>query len=750
MADALTIAKGAVEDIGRRLRLIGSDRGASLRTRVDELVMSDLPDAALRHRLWYGLSKGLATSTSTPFSTRSGRASAASMAVRTSERLSPAHVKRRASGGQKTIEGDGRSELERRAARLWARTRDSFAGVKPMPFPQLVEEEFLDFLADGQTLETIAQSAEPEAAEALRRAHAAAQVALATGGGWAAFAAIAGSAGFAPYLLAAQASAWIPLVSGPGLVSLLAVVVNPVTLFVGLGALAWWGAAHSANAVRSQMAARLCVLLAMRGAKGAAQGLDIFVGDMRQLADAPETHLAHMDSEDLHFHWRKAAFIRTRRSRAMQVPAGAPPAPWNVQREWAFAKTAKPSATDRLNIADGLAITALTAGEMLWHAAAIDRNVLMAADFSRSADLGDPIAFAAAAGNFAVEGAGYSLRGYTAERFVMDRLIADGHDVALAQASNTPGLDLLVDGAPVQVKCGVNLSLLKEHFAKYPGIPVIANEELVDEAAQCGADWAKLVGTVPGFDIAAIEEDVAGALAHAAGLAGPDILFFAFSAGAIRGGVGVWRGEIALDDLPAWLVIDGAARGMLGLIGGHGGAWIGLVAIGPAGALILGPIAACAALMGAGAVRERVTRALMRNWHRELLALAETLHRAVTATLERRIEGLERRYEELHELAKGQNAKLLDWMCDRADDDLIAAIEARADTTEPPRTEALALELVVEAARLAPGDAETLRARKRIERYLENRPKLSDVAFPTRRAVAPGGDVSAKVTPSPE
>lgn len=387
---------------------------------------------------------------------------------------------------------------------------------------------------------------------------------------------------------------------------------------------------------------------------------------------------------------------------------------------------------------------------MLWHAAAIDRNVLMAADFSRSADLGDPLAFAAAAGNFAVEGAGYSLRGYTAERFVMDRLIADGHDVALAQASNTPGLDLLVDGAPVQVKCGVSLSLLREHFAKYPGIPVIANEELVDEASRCGANWADLVGTVPGFDVAAIEGDVASALAHAAGLAGPDILFFAFSAGAVRGGVEVWRGEIAFDDLPAWLVIDGVARGMLGLLGGHGGAWIGLVAIGPAGALILGPIAACAALLGAGAVRERVTKALMRNWHRELLALAETLHRAVTATLERRIEGLGRRCKELNKLAKGQNAKLLDWMRDRADDDLIAAIEARAETTEPPRTEALALELVVEAARLAPGDAEALRARKSIERHLENRPKLSDVAFPAWPAASPEGDASAKATPSSE
>lgn len=87
----------------------------------------------------------------------------------------------------------------------------------------------------------------------------------------------------------------------------------------------------------------------------------------------------------------------------------------------------------------------------------------------------------------------------------MDQLIADGHDVILAEASNTPGLDLLVDAA------------------------------LAETAAQSDAPWAHLVTTVPGFEIATLEEQIAETLGHAADLADPEILQFALSIGALRG-----------------------------------------------------------------------------------------------------------------------------------------------------------------------------------------------------------------------
>ena len=98
---------------------------------------------------------------------------------------------------------------------------------------------------------------------------------------------------------------------------------------------------------------------------------------------------------------------------------------------------------------DPALIASLTAGKMLWHAISIDENVMKAADFSHAADLSDRLAFATEAQNFALERAGYSLRGYTVERLVLNKLVTDGHAVALAAASNTPGLDLIVDGRPI-------------------------------------------------------------------------------------------------------------------------------------------------------------------------------------------------------------------------------------------------------------------------------------------------------------
>ena len=46
------------------------------------------------------------------------------------------------------------------------------------------------------------------------------------------------------------------------------------------------------------------------------------------------------------------------------------------------------------DVTDASMAFGMTAGEMIWHTAAVDHNVMMAADFSRSEELGDPIAFA--------------------------------------------------------------------------------------------------------------------------------------------------------------------------------------------------------------------------------------------------------------------------------------------------------------------------------------------------------------------
>ena len=709
--DALGLVRGTAESVGRRVGAIWAEEGARVAAQREALISSALPDGILRHRLWHALAGALAVPTVAPLSTASSRCASAALAVRAAERLTPSLAAERGES-EVTSTPAGRSKHLVASA---ARVRAIFKGGKgTLSFPEVVERELLRVLSDGGLMDRATGDADPDVAKALRQGQRAAQAALAAGGGWAAFAAVVANAGFAPYLLAAQASAYIQLVAGPTLTSLLFVLVSPATLLVGIGAIGWLGVGRGARTVRSSVAARLAVLLAVQGVRDREEGLARFIADQRRLGSARRADMVHLGQEELAALRGRLARLEARLANVAPEPAGPPPAPWNVH----VRGNVMPDAA-----VDGVAVTTLTAGETLWHAAAIDRNVIAAADFSRAADLGDPVAFALHAQDFALGGASHSLRGYAAERLVLDRLVADGHDVALASASNTPGLDLVVDGLPVQVKCGRSLSLLEEHFARYPDIPVIANAELAALAAESGADWAALVTTVPGFGIEALEAGIAEALGHAADLGAPDVLGFALSVGLLRGGIEVWRGRIPAADLPAWLLVDGATRGVLALGGAQAGLWVGLVAIGPAGALILGPLAGAAAQAGAGWGREQASRVILKDWHAELLERAGVLHGAVVAAAERRIVGLAARLEAVEERTS-TNGLMPFWLRRRAADDLVAALEARDDVGEAPVSEAEVLALLIDAVRIAPADGAILRARRAVERHLEARPGL--------------------------
>jgi hypothetical protein len=88
---------------------------------------------------------------------------------------------------------------------------------------------------------------------------------------------------------------------------------------------------------------------------------------------------------------------------------------------------------------------------------------------------------------------------------------------------------------------------------------------------------------VDGFALDNVEAMTDSALSAAEALADPALTLAALSVGAARGAFEVWRGEIPLSDLPAWLVLDGAVRAALAGAGGKAGAAVGLVAMGPAG-----------------------------------------------------------------------------------------------------------------------------------------------------------------------
>jgi hypothetical protein len=696
---------------------MGDEGATGVLAQAAQLEMSGHSDDVLRHRLWAALSTALVIPTDiTPYSTRSAKLSAAALAVRASERLSAALSVRPIPPSEPSTKPGLAEQAGKEVASLLKKGRDLLRTPTALPFHELVERELLRLFADEDFVNAAMADADPDVAKSIRMGHVAAQAALAAGGSWIVFAQVIGAAGFAPYILAAQASAWIPFVGGPALVSFLAVLVNPLTVFVGVGALAWLGGSRIERVVQSQIAARLCVLLAAQGTEKSEAGMWAFIGSMRRLAGIATTELTHLSVKEQKQHARRMGAIAGHLGDLPGQPAGRPPEPWDR-------RALRPGRSGYL--AEASAISALTAGEMLWHAVAINPDVIKAADFSRAADLGDPVAFAAHAQEFLIRGADYSLRGYVAERLVMDRLVADGHHVQLASESNTPGLDLVVDGAPVQVKAGTEVGILVEHFSRYPDIPVIANASLAEEAQRLGEPWADLVTTVPGFELSTVEADIAEAVGNAISLADPSVFDLAIASGLLRGGYEVWRGAIPVNDLPAWLVIDGAARGTLGVVGGQAGAWVGLVAIGPAGALVLGPAAACAALFGTGKVKEHLEAALMRPWHDQLRLLTDDLRGALREVLQRRVQLLGERRHQVAPIDGGSQS-LSEWLLRRAEDDLVSAVEALVDFDAPAAGSDDPAVLLIEAARIAPGDKTVLAAVRQLELQLEARPRLND------------------------
>jgi hypothetical protein len=124
---------------------------------------------------------------------------------------------------------------------------------------------------------------DPKAAEALRQGRASALALAAAGGGWAGLAAVVSGAGFAPYILAAHASAVLPFVGGSTAVSFLTVAVNPVTLLAGLAGSGFL-LAHFGRRARGAVAARAAVLLALRGLEDQRDGIAALASAFRRAA----------------------------------------------------------------------------------------------------------------------------------------------------------------------------------------------------------------------------------------------------------------------------------------------------------------------------------------------------------------------------------------------------------------------------------------------------------------------------------
>ncbi|MGH8453972.1 MAG: hypothetical protein ACRESW_05415, partial [Nevskiales bacterium] len=418
---------------------------------------------------------------------------------------------------------------------------------------------------------------------------------LLTGGSLAAISIGVGAAGFSAYILAAQASAFIPMVSGPALVSFVSVISNPVTMIGGTAAAIWWATSSAKQQIQTAVGLRVLALLALKGISdsnrnGIVATLDSF---SRAKALQPIGNVDEKTAERYRDEWHVLEPVVGKPgprpdagvSELMNRPAMAE-APQNNR----LARLLFPGDAEARTTA---VVVALTLGDIVYSAAAIDATVIKAADFARLDVLDNPLAFADFARRIqelspaGIAGAISNVKGYVAEQVVAAELVAKGHQVEFPATSNEPGWDLLVDGEKFQVKCLEDIGGLKVHFDNYD-YPVLANSELMDKIPAAWADHN--VFFVEGYSNELISHVTDSSMAAGADVFDPAVPVFALAVSAIRNLMNYNAGKVSGTQAVEQIVLDGSTRVGLAVAGGYLGTGIGLLVFGPAGALVWGSV----------------------------------------------------------------------------------------------------------------------------------------------------------------
>lgn len=685
----LAMSVDRATDILARFQKTGSDSDTTafarrLNTAAEALFTSPSTDRAFRIRLWTRLSEAVELDPALPLSKRSANTRGAGMAYKAAAVIgSPIATEH----GDETTLGS----MWRKVKSIRGLERQNFSSLVAAQ-AQLVARSVAEAAESGELSEesrkAIGQRVRdhikdmpPELRdEAMRNALTAGdKAALAIlASGTSAFTIGVGVnlAGFSAYIMAAQASAFIPLMSGPAVVSTLFMLANPlfsVPAVVGIGYLA---NRHVNGGQAAKLAAVVAVQLALRGLSAEQAGLAVTLNDFRTATEDDFTALPASFRDDT---LSRSAAIGKRMGHCLPEAPGGFTALTSTPDRFGtlLAGVLSRCSGDAAEIA---AIASLTVCDMLYNAVSIDPMVLEAADFSRTEDIGDIFQFGAFAeriGSMAAAasaGAANNLRGYVSEKLVAARLSESGHVVTFPDTSNNPGFDLLVDGVQFQVKCLSNLDGLWEHFSKYPDMPVYANSELAEAVIDSGASWAGRVFYVDGF-----ERDIADLIMNTSLEAGEvlgdlNVPYFAMAISSARNLHRVWRGRMPVSDLPFSVVMDASVKGGLSAIGGLSGKVLGLMAFGPAGALVLSGVGGVGALVGAGWTREQATRLLSSEWLDELDASTERFRAALSAAIRSKIEMLRAKQGQLP-----NGPSVCEWIDARFSDDIVSLCEAAYD-----------------------------------------------------------------------
>ena len=485
---------------------------------------------------------------------------------------------------------------------------------------------------------------------------------LLSGGALGLFSVSVSSAGFSAYILAAQASAFVPFVSGPGLVSFVSVISNPVFFIGGTGALAYMLTQKASNQINSAVGASVIALLAIdglrlgqRGLEGAIEAFASGPGAVETLDKARELANGTAVGPDLlkqyNQEWRRLAAIT-------RSPNQSPSAAIiNVMDR----RTPEPDGEETVN---AYLLGALTVGDLVFNAAAINPAVIQATDFARIRDLDSTFEFSQYAEDVMARngelltGTVSNIKGYVAELLVAAQLNANGHIVTMPEASNQQGWDLLVDGQQFQVKFHNDVDGIEEHFSRFD-YPVIANEELKGAIPEAFQDQVVFIDGLSNALVTDITEDSLQS--------GADFFDAGIPMGALV--ITAWRG---LQKLPArqishrqileQVIMDGSVRVGLAYAGSAAGATAGLVLFGPAGAWVFGAAAPVLAqsqtTRAINGIRNTTQTPAVKRWADNAHNAMNELQATLTTAVARKRQQLQEKYRAV---SRGPTGDYLRW-----------------------------------------------------------------------------------------
>lgn len=673
-----------------KAKLTQSEIGDSYLERIqrhtEQLLNSRQSDALLRFRLWDKITSAFELSPSLPLSTESAHQIAARIADHSTKSYD-------------SNEWASNQESERFVTKVYKKAKSMFSKER-IDFSEIVRTEAIRFVSEAfnqedfterqrsqieselkKNLDGIPTEFRDRSVEhAIKRGDLTAAVSLLSGGGLVGLGVAVKVAGFSAYILAAKASAVIPLLGGKTAVSALAVFANPVfavSVILGGG---YYINRKFTSSISRKIASGLVVQLTIQGLANSGHGLVQCLNDFKGLSDSDisnETLIA------------KRKYIQSAIGDLPPTP-GEPctklPSIDQIDRDESLSRILYGESRD--TIYEAMAVAGLNTADILFNAVSIDPLVLKAADFSRIEDLDGIFKFGAFANQIRAmselkqEYIERNLIGYVAEMVVSTRL--QQYDVSFPDTSNNPGFDLLVDGNPFQVKCYSDsvtaLKALDEHFEKYPDIPVYVNSEVLPAVTESNETWADSVFGVEGFDYETTNEILTQSLDAGAALSNTPIPVFAITCSLAKNVHRWWKGSIPLKNLPLEAIVDGTIKGSLSAAGGYTGGIIGLLLFGPAGAVIFSGVGGPVAILGSNKVRYRIDSLLDKNWVAELEEAAQRFQIVLDNAMSEKMV----RFREKSVKVDVQDSELKEWINLKFSDRELAIAEYRSEFKHLP------------------------------------------------------------------